>query len=62
MLVSDTKWEGDLKGIIKENDKKLSYSFSNIITASSPTHSERRPKNIYSQEEINLYCIIKLAT
>ena len=26
------------------------------------THSERRPQNIYSQEEINLYCIIKLAT
>ena len=26
------------------------------------THSERRPKNIYFQEEINLYCIIKLAT
>ena len=25
-------------------------------------HSERRPQNIYSQEEINLYCIIKLAT
>ena len=23
---------------------------------------ERRPQNIYSQEEINLYCIIKLAT
>ena len=26
------------------------------------THSEQRPQNIYSQEEINLYCIIKLAT
>ena len=26
------------------------------------THSERRPQNCYSQEEINLYCIIKLAT
>ena len=26
------------------------------------THSERRPQNIYSQEEINLYFIIKLAT
>ena len=26
------------------------------------THSEWRPQNIYSQEEINLYCIIKLAT
>ena len=26
------------------------------------THSERRPQNIYSQEEINLYCVIKLAT
>ena len=26
------------------------------------THSERRPQNIYSYEEINLYCIIKLAT
>ena len=26
------------------------------------THSERRPKNIYSQDEINPYCIIKLAT
>ena len=26
------------------------------------THSERRPQNIYSQEEMNLYCIIKLAT
>ena len=26
------------------------------------THSERRPQNIYSQEDINLYCIIKLAT
>ena len=26
------------------------------------THTERRPQNIYSQEEINLYCIIKLAT
>ena len=26
------------------------------------THSERRPQNIYSQEELNLYCIIKLAT
>ena len=25
-------------------------------------HSEQRPKNMYSQEEINLYCIIKLAT
>ena len=24
--------------------------------------SERRPQNIYSQEEMNLYCIIKLAT
>ena len=23
------------------------------------THSERRPQNIYSQEEINLYCFIK---
>ena len=28
----------------------------------SLSHSERRPQNIYSQEEINLYCIIKLAT
>ena len=27
----------------------------------SLAHSERRPQNIYSQEEINLYCIIKLA-
>ena len=26
------------------------------------THSEQRPKNIYSQEEMKLYCIIKLAT
>ena len=26
------------------------------------SHSERRPQNIYSQEEMNLYCIIKLAT
>ena len=26
------------------------------------THSEQRPQNIYSQEEINLYCIIKFAT
>ena len=26
------------------------------------THSERRLQNIYSQEEMNLYCIIKLAT
>ena len=26
------------------------------------THSERRPQNIYSQEEMNLYCIIKLET
>ena len=26
------------------------------------TRSERRPQNIYSQEEINLYFIIKLAT
>ena len=26
------------------------------------THSEWRPQNIYSQEEMNLYCIIKLAT
>ena len=26
------------------------------------THSERRPQNRYSQEEMNLYCIIKLAT
>ena len=25
-------------------------------------HSERRPQNIYSQEEMNFYCIIKLAT
>ena len=25
------------------------------------THLERRPQNIYSQEEMNLYCIIKLA-
>ena len=25
-------------------------------------HSERRPQNIYSQEGMNLYCIIKLAT
>ena len=24
--------------------------------------SEWRPQNIYSQEEVNLYCIIKLAT
>ena len=24
------------------------------------THSERKPQHIYSQEEINLYCIIKL--
>ena len=29
---------------------------------STLTHSERRPQHIYSQEEINLYCIIKLAT
>ena len=28
----------------------------------SLAHSERRPQNIYSQEEFNLYCIIKLAT
>ena len=28
----------------------------------SLTHSERSPQNIDSQEEINLYCIIKLAT
>ena len=28
---------------------------------SSLTHSQQRPPNIYSQEEINLYCIIKLA-
>ena len=26
------------------------------------SHSEQRPQNIYSQEEMNLYCIIKLAT
>ena len=26
------------------------------------THSEQRPQNIYSQKEINLCCIIKLAT
>ena len=26
------------------------------------THSERRTQNIYSQEEMNLYCVIKLAT
>ena len=26
------------------------------------THSERRPQNIYYQEEMNIYCIIKLAT
>ena len=26
------------------------------------TYSERRPQNIYSQEEMNLYYIIKLAT
>ena len=26
------------------------------------TYSEQRPQNIYSQEEMNLYCIIKLAT
>ena len=26
------------------------------------THSERRPPNIYSQEELHLFCVIKLAT
>ena len=26
------------------------------------THSEQTPQNSYSQEEMNLYCIIKLAT
>ena len=36
-------------GILKSNYMPLIYS-------------ERRPPNIYSQEEINLYCIIKLAT
>ena len=32
------------------------------IMITSLTHSERRPQNIYSQEEMNLYCIIKLET
>ena len=38
----------------------MHWEFSN--SAADLTHSEQRPKNIYSQEEINLYCIIKLAT
>ena len=33
-----------------------------ILSCADLTHAERRPQNIYSQEEINLYCIIKLAT
>ena len=33
-----------------------------LIDVFSLTHSEQRPQNIYSQEEMNLYCIIKLAT
>ena len=33
-----------------------------FVTTGNRAHSERRPKNIYSQEEMNLYCIIKLAT
>ena len=32
------------------------------MIATPLAHSERRPPNIYSQVEINLYCIIKLAT
>ena len=38
----------------------------NSLNTQSPTnlltHWERRPQNIYSQQEINLYCIIQLAT
>ena len=38
-----------------------SFQISNCVFAYL-THSEQRPQNICSQEEINLYCIIKLAT
>ena len=46
------------------NELAVVYYVSNrhVITHNSLTHSERRPQNIYSQEEINLYCIIKSAT
>ena len=61
----------------KQNKVSMSYSSSSSTSSSSHsssshssshssfpslTHSEWRHQNIYSQEEINLYFIIKLAT
>ena len=42
----------------KENDQIYWHHICHLIL----THSGRRPQNIYSQEEINLYCIIELVT
>ena len=39
---------------------ELRYFACGLISAL--THSERRPQNIYFQEDINLYFINKLAT
>ena len=44
------------------NLSQPSVTYRNPSVTNALAHSEWRPKNIYSQEEINLYCIIKLAT
>ena len=54
-----------LTGYVYQPFSDLQSGISKIFrqkSASVLTHSERRPQHIYSQEEINLYCIIKLAT
>ena len=45
----------------KVSEKQIITRWSTVSVSYDLTHSERRPQNIYSQEEINLYCIIKLA-
>ena len=45
--------------VLSTNKEQLIQSAPSTFTKNE---SEGRPKNIYSQEEINLYCVIKLAT
>ena len=47
-----------LKRELQNKNNRLNFK----IRQSLLTHSEWRPQNFYSQEEMNLYFIIKLAT
>ena len=45
-----------------EGEREKKAPFHQLRARRILTHSEWRPQNIYSQEEMNLYGIIKLAT